>query len=427
MRILALILIVLFTGCSASMEKTNMVSQVERQSETSDIDFESYALNEDAEVLTMACWCLSEREAILADRFNRTHDDYQIKVISYFDGDPDHYETALLQMRTKLLTGDRADLYSLNSMDVVAMEQIGLFMDIYPLMEADDSFQREDYFMNVWEQYEVQGSLYEFVPAFAIRGLVGPKSLLGDRSGWTYEEMESFIGEMEEQKKTATDPISLQYMIQGSCATYLDIENGTCTFETESFQKWMELTKGFAETKQSDNACLETVNLTSINNYLICKSYYQETPVYTGLPSADGSGPYAAAIHSFAISSSTKYPDVCWEFLRGLLDEEMLVHFSGISMRKDVLEKQLSTAMLDPSDPEFPYQSDSDDIQALTQEEVDAFISMVCSVDHVKLRYDGVTDIIEEEMKLWYAGKQTKEQTMEYLQNRVGIYLAEQK
>lgn len=234
---MTLLLSVLLLGCSPGNHTSSEAMPDGDQNPESVWDGERYTLNQDATVLTMACWCLSEKEAILVDTFNRTHSDYQIEILSYFDGDPDNYETAQLQMQTRLLTGDEPDLYSLNSMDVVSMEKAGLLMDLYPLMEADTGFQREDYFMNVWDQYALKGSLYEFVPSFVIRGLVGPKSLVGDRIGWTYEEMESFITEMEEQHKVATDPISLQYMLQGPCAAYLDIEKGTCTFDTESFQK----------------------------------------------------------------------------------------------------------------------------------------------------------------------------------------------
>lgn len=211
-QILLLVAVLLFcSGCGARYGERNDVSAPESNRDGTTAEFESYTLNPNATVLTMACWCLTEKEAILVDAFNRTHSDFQIEILSYFDGDPDNYETALLQMQTKLLTGDEPDLYSLNSMDVVSMEKAGLLMDLKPLMEADETFQREDYFMNVWDQYAVEGSLYEFVPTFVIRGLVGPKSLVGGKIGWTYAEMVTFIAEANKQHKQATDAISLTY------------------------------------------------------------------------------------------------------------------------------------------------------------------------------------------------------------------------
>lgn len=423
---ITLLLSVLLTGCSPVDHTPSETILDGDQNPESVLDVERYTLNEDSTVLTMACWCLTEKEAILVDAFNRTHADYQIEIMSYFDGDPDNYETALLQMQTKLLTGDEPDLYSLNSMDVVSMEKAGLLMDLKPLMEADETFHREDYFMNVWDQYAVEGSLYEFVPTFVIRGLVGPKSLVGGKTGWTYAEMVTFIAEANKQHKQATNAISIQYMIQGPCAAYLDVEKATCLFDSGSFGEWMEMTKQLTTAEDNGIPLLESVNLLSINNYLIHKAYYQETPVYMGLPSADGAGPYAAAIDSFAISSSTQHPDVCWEFLCGLMEESLIGEFMGVPMKKSLLEQQLARAMLDPADPEFLYQSDSGNVLAMTEQEADEFLNMVASIAQVKLRYDGVTDIITEEMELWLNGSQTKEQTVDYLQNRVGIYLSEQ-
>ena len=148
--------------------------------------------------------------------------------------------------------------------------------------------------------------------------------------------------------------------------------------------------------------------------------------MFTGFPSIDGAGPFAAAIDSFAISSATKYPEICWEFLCSFMNDELSSEFMGIPMLKSTLERQLQLAMLDPSDENFPVQSDEYNMQSLTQEDVDYLLDMIDSIDHIKFRYDGVTNIMIEEMELWLNGSQTTEQTIEYLQNRVGIYLAEQ-
>ena len=258
---MTLLLSVLLSGCLPGDHTSSEAMLDGDQNPESVWDAERYTLNQDATVLTMACWCLSEKEAILVDTFNRTHSDYQIEILSYFDGDSDNYETARLQMQTKLLTGDEPDLYSLNSMDVVSMEKAGLLMDLYPLMEADTDFQREDYFMNVWDLYDVDGALYEFIPAFAVRGLAGPKSLVGNRTGWTYEEMNNFIEQAESQNKNATSPVSLYYMIQGPCSAYIDVQGGTCEFDSESFRQWMNLTKYFENTEKNDDALLDEVNL----------------------------------------------------------------------------------------------------------------------------------------------------------------------
>ena len=417
----------LFTGCLAPTSDTNSLLQESDQIETSVADLNSYTLKEGATILTMACWVQSEKEARLVDSYNRTHNDYQIKIISFFDGNPDHYEAALLHMQTELLTGDKPDLYSLNSMDVVSIEKAGLLMNLYPLMDADATFQRDDYFMNVWDLYDVDGALYEFIPAFAVRGLVGPKSLVGNRTGWTYEEMNHFIEQAESKNKKATGPVSLYYMIQGPCSAYIDVQDGTCEFDSESFRQWMNLTKYFENAEQNGDALLDEENLVlGVNQYLIHKAYYQDTPVFTGFPSIDGAGPFAAAIDSFAISSATKYPEICWEFLCSFMNDELSSEFMGIPMLKSTLERQLQLAMLDPSDENFPVQSDEYNMQSLTQEDVDYLLDMIDSIDHIKFRYDGVTNIMIEEMELWLNGSQTTEQTIEYLQNRVGIYLAEQ-
>jgi ABC-type glycerol-3-phosphate transport system substrate-binding protein len=423
-----LLVMVVFVGCSAQEVSLQADKQGQTSSDKAEEDPYSYTLNEDATVLTMACWMKTSREVAIADDFNRTHTAYQIKIVDYYDGDPDHLDAQLLQMRTKLLTGETPDLFFLNSMDVMALEQAQLLLDLYPLMEADEDFCEDDYFMNIWNLFAVDGALYEFVPCFVIRGLVGPKSLVGDRVGWTYDEMTAFVEDAKKQGMTAVERISLQYMIQSSCANYLDLGSGSCDFENDSFGKWMDVSKQLAETDRAETGLLSAANLTTgVRQYLLHKAYFQDTPVYMGMPSEDGSGPFAVGVDTFAISSSTEYPEVCWEFLCGIMTEEELDAFGGlgIPMVKSIVETDLANAMLEPSSENFPVQSDDDTLLSLSQDEADAFLEMITSVTHAKLRYDGVTDLITEEMKLWFNGSQTKEQTMAYLQDRVSTYMAE--
>lgn len=391
--------------------------------------WDDYSMNEDSTVLTMACWMATSTEVRLVSEFNRTHSDYQIQLVSYYDGNADDFEAALLRMRTKLLTGDAPDLYYLNTMDVMALEQAHMLMDLYPLMSADETFCENDYFMNIWNLFAVDGELYEFIPFFAIRGLVGPASVVQGRTGWTYDEMEMFIA--EHKGVQAVEPVSLAYMIQGSGKDFMDIDAGTCNFTSGTFAQWMSLTKSFVEADDSKSGLLSPANLISgVGDYVRAKAYYQETPQYTGLPSANGDGPFAVGVETFAISSTTSYVDGCWSFLRWLLTQEVLENYPmaiGMPMRRDMVEEELSRAMLDPADEEFLLHSDEYHFIALTKEETDAFLDMLDSVTHTKLRYDGVTDLLEEEITLWLNGAQTQDATIAYLQDRVGTYLAEHK
>lgn len=136
-------------------------------------------------VLNISCWIYDNELDDLIERFRKEHPDVEIVEKHYCDDDTD-FETATSRMNAELMTDEDVDLYYLeNAMDVKALVNASLLMDLYPLMEADESFQRDAYFENVWSAMEVDGALYEMPVGFQLGAIAGPQTLLGDRSGWT--------------------------------------------------------------------------------------------------------------------------------------------------------------------------------------------------------------------------------------------------
>lgn len=192
--------------------------------------------------LTLAYWAMTAADQMAIQNFNRSQNDYQIETICYYPEDGD-VTTALTKMNADLLTGDAPDLYALNGMDVDVLQNQGLLLDLLSLMEQDETFSTRDYYTNIWELFQINGQLYEFVPSFSFAGLAGTQELLGDRTGWTISEFEAFA-------QTHADTCPIDYSASSdflyNCIRYgghnfVDTNNFTCSFDTTAMEKLLSV------------------------------------------------------------------------------------------------------------------------------------------------------------------------------------------
>ena len=74
----------------------------------------------------------------------------------------------------------------------------GLFEDLYPYIDKDDAFRREDFFPNVLKAYENNGKLYRLVPRFTVYTVTGKTADVGDRTGWTLQDLRDVMASKPE-------------------------------------------------------------------------------------------------------------------------------------------------------------------------------------------------------------------------------------
>ena len=386
-----------------------------------------------AVTLTLACWVSDTQVQELADQFNELHADYQIQIKSYFTGDG-NVDAALDRMNAELVSGDRPDLFYLDSMDVMALVNSGILADLKPFMENDEGFSASDYFSNIWEAFELGGALYELAPCFNIACFYGPKTLLGDRKGWTCSEAEQFITENKESEPLfrigRTDMMT--YLAQFSVQNYIDIEKGTCNFETDSFYELLKLAKSFPVSGSAEYVIYDGW-LQNFVDYYDARITLGGPLTLVGYPSEGADGPCAMALTSFGIGAATEHPDACWDFLKLMLTEENQQEIWdswGFPISKEVLRKELYSATLDGSDPEsllYQWYGDAGKEKTpLDTEESEYLLQVIEAISAARLRYEDVTNIILSEAQAYFHEDKTEEETTKIIQNRVSIFLSEQ-
>lgn len=383
--------------------------------------------------LELACWVYDLELQEVVDQFNASHDDCQIIVTAYYDKDGNS-TAALNRMKTKLLTEQNVDIICLDSLDEMALENAGLLMDLYPLMEKDDSFCADDYYMNIWNLFSKGGKLFEFVNCYQLGCLYGRPELLADRSGWTIDEFCEFRHDLKESTNwdalSISNELMLSMMVQFSMENYIDTTTNECNFDSISFCQWLSFVKGFQNTT---NACaLGHCWLWGVLSCVNDKVNYGYLPSYVGYPSSYAGGPCAMALCSYGITSYTQHADLCWEFLMSTLSEETqlaVYNDNGFLMNRHAQSTQLKAATLSTANSASilygQRDQNGDYFNPLTKEEQDRIITMLNQIDNVRFRYYDVLQIIEDEAAAYFSDDKSVEETAALIQNRVSIYLSE--
>ena len=421
-------------GCSQQGSQYSEASTIPSTKSGTKSPYESSEWNtaiyhSDATILTMAAWAPTPNLQMIIDEYNETHTDFQIQLKIYYEpqnSDSEVYR-AIDRMTVDFTTGNAPDLFSLNSMDIMSLENAGLLMDLNQLIDQDVGFNRAEYLENIWSLYEQDGCLYELVPTFCISGILAPASAVSGRVGWTYDEWLS----LNQNHLIDQDQDGLcGNMILYSAGEFVNLSNATCSFDNAQFLKWLEVVKSAPKRKSYENTTYEAALFVSgIGDYASSLHSKGTDISYCGFPSSSAHGPSVIANNSYGISTTTEYPEACWEFLKYFLDDSVYerLETDGFPVKKTVLEQQLAAAQL-PIDDENSLFRDwmPDEIAPLSEENVDYLRGMLENIDNCAFRYNAIYNIITEEIPAYLSGDKDAENVAKLIQNRAQIYLSEQ-
>ena len=205
-------------------------------------------------ILTLAVvgddWSL--RSSVL--RFNRQSEEYRVQIKKYSieeyyeEGTEYHYqelvEKAVTALNNDIIAGHIPDILHINQyMPLDNYISKGMLADLYTFIDNDPNMKREDFLTNVLEALEVGGKLYEIMPSFNVRTLVGKDSMLGGRTQWTMGEFIQWTKTIPEGSRVFFD-MTRDQLLELFCTfayeEFVDPETGKCYFDTEDFKQVLE-------------------------------------------------------------------------------------------------------------------------------------------------------------------------------------------
>ena len=247
----------------------------------------------------------------------------------------------------------------------------------------------------------------------------------------------------------------LLYCMSSAGNQYVDWENGTCSFDTDSFIEMLDFLKQFPETIGDDMYTDEywenydsmwregkvvamMYNVSGFRDYqYVQQGTFGEPVTMIGYPTGNGDGSAIMPALQMAMSAKSSCKEGAWQFLRYYLTDEYqdaIPYGLPLSIKK--LDSMGEEAMKKPTyTDENGNEVESEDyyylggieipINPMTKEEVENFKKTLYSFNQVYNYDDNLIQIIEEEAAAFFNGQKSAKDVAAIIQSRVKIYVNE--
>ena len=392
--------------------------------------------------------------------FNRASDTYRIVIREYDSYNSyDDYNAGFTRLNNDIVTGGMPDILFAENLPIENYISKGLIADVGKLIEEDPELSQVEFLQNVFDAYSVDGKLYYVVPNFSVNTMIAKTSLVGDKTGWTLEEMQQTVASMGEGTQAIGELTRDGFMstaMQYCGNDFIDVTTGKCSFNTENFISMMEYAKTLPEELDWENMYNDNYWMTYESQYrenrtLLMQLYissmdnlkyslngnFGEPVTFIGFPTESGKGSYISANQSFVLSAKSANLEGAWEFLRYYLTDEYQNEIEwGLSVNKQIFMERAQRATQKPTytdengnevEYEETFYINGEDIplEPLSQEQVDQITDFIMSVDRAYYYNENVLNIINEEMGAFYSGQKSAQDVANVIQSRAQIYVDE--
>ena len=436
--------------------------------------------------------------------FNNSHPDTQIEIRDYSD------EGGLDRLRIELVLGQIPDImelhyfgtsaertgtnnsnirsgnthswkYTNNStlermpdeywMPYQQLVQKGYLEDLWPYIEIDPELGRDGVLLPPLEAAEINGGLYMLFTDFRINTLMGPESVVGDRCGWTLDELLETFATMSEDstilRYNATKWDIFYNLLSPILDQYVDRNSGECSFDSDDFRGLAEFLNRFPDevdfeklqqveeeilwSIRTGRQMLEITQIAWASDIIYRDAYWQERAAFVGYPTADGSSgsSFYPMGDILAMSSTCRNKDAAWEYIRRLIrptrqkkSNSALVAFVSIPVNLNDYEcfvwgcqvlLRENCEKYYPKDPlswmiewrPLTYGPAIKPMAFMTDEDVQRFETLLQNTTQLYWPEDDLSNIVWETLGAYFAGDRTLDDAIALIQNRVRLYVNE--
>ena len=423
--------------------------------------------------LTLACYGTDYMLENAVIRFNR-NSNVRINVVDYFQyNSEEDWSAGMTKLTTEIMAGSMPDILALDGMPYQQLAAKGLLEDLYPYMAKDPEIHREDFLPNVLRALEVGGKLYSSVSNFSIWTLAGSSRVVGDKPGWSFDELRAALASMPEgctvldQITTSGDILRTELTLDADY--YIDWETGKVNFDSKEFIDLLHFAKLFPNAFDWDNydweeytsdseriaagkQMLMKLELSSFGNIASDEAWFGGEMTYIGFPTASGVGSYLQLSSGYGISASCSDKEAAWQFVRGFMTEKAMEDNWSFPANSRLLEKKLQEAMtveyqkdeygnylLDEEGNKMPlaiayvYTGENEDgsnyepVYSLTQAQADKVMALINSTDKLYMENTPALNIIFEQLDAFLSGQKSAEEVAKLVQGKMSIYVNEQR
>lgn len=357
----------------------------------------------------------------IVNDFNRTSEGYRVEVQLLGEGGL----TAEL-LRTQLIAGEGPDIFAFYDRSSLADLGANSFEDLLIYLDADEEYGRDTLVPELLEAMCVQDKLDWLPYSFGISTFTAPSAYLSE-PGFSFGEAKQaaaktglplFPGWM-------TRDILWGWLSDFAVGQYMDLETGTCSFDSEDYISLLEECAAAASEFGSDsaalyNSLLQFELLQNLIRVSTISDNYGGAYAFVGVPNETTNGSMFSPDLCFAISSTSGNKDAAWQLVRSCLsDEHQQMNLTSFPASASVLDAMIDDAVENGVHYyEYEYELDEADAAKLR--------GLISETQTAQDAYPAVLNIMAEDAAQFFAGQITAEQAAVYTQNRVSTWLAEQ-
>lgn len=384
--------------------------------------------------------------------YNEKHSDVQIEIVNYASNYPEFGE-AVNQIKIEINAGKGPDIINFGQQYSPLDASCGMLVDLYPFVQKEDFFEKDDLYYNVLEAFEIGESLYVLVPGYRIDTFATVNEELAGLERMDIKQLIAaydMLGEEGILFPGETKNAVFGMLCYGSLENYIDWDAGSCSFNSDSFKeilrfantfpRYLNITEEYSAKQifTEGRALLYPVYIDDVYVPTSTRLLYGKIPTYIGYPFDSGYGSMAAIDDiAIGISVTSKYQEEAWEFIRSLLDSEFQDAIKdGLPVRVSSLERRLEAAMNTEYDAKGAKVAkdylrfegeESVGIYEISAEDAEALKEIIRKIEYNNtLDYD-LYNILLEEAEYLFNEERDVDAVAEIIQNRAGIYMSERK
>lgn len=296
---------------------------------------------------------------IHAKNFMDMHPNVDIQIIR-----SDEFETKVgyaNRVAVEIITGKSSDLVDLSSLDINQYADSGLLCNLYDFMDSDSTFNKSDYYNNIFKALEFDDNLYAMPFTFFYHMVYASKSMaerleldLKDQ-GIDYKEMIEIYMKAKEYHPYPQNFGLMPGAVKESFFNYeviefYDPENKTAWIDGEDFIKYLKVTKdiytgyspdnpgGWSMTRISDgndefmksDFMFSKYESNAIDLYNMMIEYENVSNPPIPLLNSAGNAPFTTTFSStYVIPKGSSNKELAWEFLKYCISEKEISDFEN--------------------------------------------------------------------------------------------------
>ena len=298
-------------------------------------------------------------------------------------------------------------------------------LDLYALIDAE--FSREDFV--ALRAFESGGALYSVAPCFDVSTYVGLERLVGEGTGWTFEDYSALAASLSPGQKLfelMSPEIFLKNSLNSFLPTVMDYSAAECSFTDGRFEALLEQAASAKTAEQTDVAGLvgrftsgETVLMDSVLRGVYDLAALENTAggsvTAIGWPTQGGEcGSELLASSDIAICATGDTAGA-WAFLKFCLSDAQLqeqLATTSFPISRAALEARLAECQARQED-------------AMSAAQAEKLRALLDALVYKSAADYSVTGIVLEEAGAYFAGERSAAETAELVQDRISTYLSE--